>query len=328
MSPRAGRWDRAELAGVAGVVLVAGPTASGKSALALELAETFDGVIINADSMQVYRELEVLSARPGKSEEARAPHRLYGVMAAAVPCNAGRWRTLALAEIDAAQAAGRLAIVVGGTGLYLRALTEGLAPVPEVPAAVRAEAARLHDRLGGARFHAALGLRDPVMAARLEAGDRQRLIRAWEVMAASGTSLAEWQALEPVGRVLDVPVAKLVLDPPRDELYDRCDARFAAMVAAGALDEVKALLALRLDPELPVMKALGVRELASHLAGQSTLEEAVAAGQQATRRYAKRQDTWFRNQMADARRLSAQDSESLWAEIFPFIREFLLTADS
>jgi tRNA dimethylallyltransferase len=310
------------------VVVVAGPTASGKSSVALELAEAFGGVIINADSMQVYRELRLLTARPTEADEARAPHRLYGVMAAIEPCSAGRWRALALAEIERARGAGKIAIVVGGTGLYLRALTEGLAPVPEVPAAVRAETTRLYERLGGERFRAALGQRDPVMAGRLEAGDRQRLIRAWEVMAASGTSLAEWQALMPEGDALEAPVTKLILSPPRQALYARCDARFAAMVSAGALEEVAALLALHLDPQLPVMKALGVRELALHLAGELTLDEAVAAGQQATRRYAKRQGTWFRNQMAEARVFDAQDSESIRAEIFPFIREFLLTTKS
>jgi tRNA dimethylallyltransferase len=310
------------------VVVVAGPTASGKSSVALELAEAFGGVIINADSMQVYRELRLLTARPTEADEARAPHRLYGVMAAIEPCSAGRWRALALAEIERARGAGKIAIVVGGTGLYLRALTEGLAPVPEVPAAVRAETTRLYERLGGERFRAALGQRDPVMAGRLEAGDRQRLIRAWEVMAASGTSLAEWQALMPEGDALEAPVTKLILSPPRQALYARCDARFAAMVSAGALEEVAALLALHLDPQLPVMKALGVRELALHLAGELTLDEAVAAGQQATRRYAKRQGTWFRNQMAEACVFGAQDSESIRVEIFPFIREFLLTTDS
>lgn len=311
-----------------GVILIAGPTASGKSALALVLAQTFGGVIINADSIQVYRELKVLTARPGASEEARVPHRLYGVLRAADPCSAGRWRELALAEIAAARKSGKPPILVGGTGLYFRALLEGLAPIPDIPPELRAKTNRLFERLGGARFRAALAKRDPVMAERLPANDRQRLTRAWEVIEATGASLAEWQSLPPDGVALEGPVAKLVLAPPRRSLYAGCDARFAAMVESGALEELRALLALGLDPDLPLMKAVGVRELMRHLEGEITLEEAVAAGQQATRRFAKRQVTWFRHQMADARTVVTQDSKRYTDEIFPFICRFLLTGKS
>jgi len=311
-----------------GLVLIAGPTASGKSTLALALAEAFEGVIINADSMQVYRELEILTARPDEAARARVPHRLYGVLAAEPPCSAGRWRALALDEIAAARRAGQTPILVGGSGLYFRALTRGLAPVPDIAPAVRDAATRLYQRLGGERFHALVAERDPALAARLGPGDRQRLTRAWEVLEATGASLAEWQAAEPQGPALEGPVATLLLEPPRAALYARCDQRFAAMVAAGAVAEVRALMGLGLDPGLPVMKALGVRELGRYLDGEASLEQATAAGQQATRRYAKRQGTWFRHQMAEARKVTAQDSESLREEIFPFICEFLLTGQT
>jgi tRNA dimethylallyltransferase len=308
------------------VVVIGGPTASGKSGLALALAEAFAGTVVNADSMQVYRELRVLSARPGPEACARVPHRLYGVQPAAEPCSAALWRTLAVAEIAAAEAADRLPVVVGGTGLYLAALIDGLAPVPEIPAAVRAEARALHARLGGAAFHAALRERDPGAAARLHAGDSQRLVRAYEVVLATGRPLAKWQAdghdAAAAGAYLPI-----VLAPPRADLYAACDARFLAMVAGGALDEVAALLALGLDPRLPAMKAVGVPELSAHLRGELALAEAVRRAQQATRRYAKRQTTWFRHQLAAAHVFHAQFSQSLLPEIFSIVRCFLLTCD-
>lgn len=306
------------------LLVIGGPTASGKSALALAVAAAFGGTVINADSMQVYGELRILSARPGAAEEARAPHRLFGVLDAGDPCSAARWAKMAEAEIAAARAAGRLPILAGGTGLYFRALLAGIAAVPPIPAEIRAEARRLHRALGGAGFRAALAVRDPAGAAKLAPGDTQRLLRAYEVAHATGRPLAEWQrspgAPPRHGRVLS-----LVLLPPRAALYAACDARFAAMVEAGALDEVRALLDRRLDPALPAMKAVGVPELARHLAGEITLAEAVRLGQQATRRYAKRQYTWFRHQMPEARILAEQFSESLENEIFPIIRQFLLT---
>lgn len=316
------------------LIVVTGPTASGKSGLALALAQEFDGVIVNADSMQVYRELSVLTARPGLAAMRRVPHRLYGVLPGSERCSAARWRVMALAEIEAAHAEGRLPIVTGGTGLYLRALVEGLDPVPEVPESYRAEARSLHDDLGGAAFHAALAERDPAMAARLHPNDRQRLIRAWEVLSATGRSLAAWQAgdakgAEGDGEDLDNPRFWLICQPPRAELYAACDARFLAMLREGALDEVRALNALGLDPSLPVMKALGVPELSAHLSGDLSLEEATARAQQATRNYAKRQETWLRTQLPSAERTSAmhiaQHSESLLGDIFSKIRRFVLT---
>ena len=310
------------------VVIVAGPTASGKSALALAVAEALGGTIINADSMQVYRDLAVLTARPGAAELARAPHRLYGVIDAAEACSAGRWRDLALAEIVAAREAGRVPILAGGTGLYLRALLEGLAAVPPVPAALRAEARALHARLGGEAFRQALAARDPEAAQRLAAGDTQRLIRAYEVVTATGRPLADWRRAQ--GPASGPPAVAVLLLPPRAELYAACDARFLRMMARGALAEVEALLARGLDPALPAMRAVGVAELAALLAGRLSREAAVAAAQQATRRYAKRQYTWFRHQLPEhgalqKLTLDEQFSESLLDKILPFIRRALLT---
>lgn len=310
------------------VVLVAGPTASGKSGLALALAEAFDGTVINADSMQVYRELAVLTARPSRAVLAQAPHRLYGVLPGADPCSAGRWRAMALTEIAAARSEGRLPIVTGGTGFYLRALEEGLAPLPEIPSAVRAAAEARHAALGELGFHAALAARDPVMAARLNPNDTQRLIRAWEVFEATGRSLADWQT-EPAEAPAHLRVLRVVLMPERAALYAAADARFRGMLAAGALDEVRTLRALELDPRLPIMKTIGVRELAAHLTGALPLEAAIVQAQQATRNYAKRQMTWLRTQMplGDLHTVvvRAQFSNKMVVEIFPLIRRFLLT---
>jgi tRNA dimethylallyltransferase len=276
--------------------------------------------------MQVYRDLRILTARPDPGLEARVPHRLYGVLDGAELCSAARWREMALAKIEAAWAAGRVAVVCGGTGLYLRALKHGLAELPDIPDAVRQEARALHARLGGDAFRARLADRDPDAAARLPSGDSQRLIRAYEVVLATGVTLAEWQRRQrragPPGQVLE-----LVLAPPRAELHAACNGRFRAMVDLGALAEVRALIERRLDPALPVMKALGVPELALHLSGEISLEAAIGRVQAATRQYAKRQTTWFRHQMPRARRFDAQYSERLAPEIFPFIERFLLTAE-
>ncbi|MBI4182859.1 MAG: tRNA (adenosine(37)-N6)-dimethylallyltransferase MiaA [Proteobacteria bacterium] len=318
------------------LAVVAGPTASGKSALALALAESFSGVVINADSMQVYRELAVLTARPGAGDLARAPHRLFGALSAAETCSVGRWLALALVEIEAAWAKGRLPIVAGGTGLYLRALLEGLAEVPPVPGPVRREAEALRARLGPRAFHAELARVDPGAAARLSPSDRQRALRAFAVARATGRPLAAWQGARPWGRgpLGGVPVAAVVLLPPRDELYAAIDRRFLAMMVAGACDEVARLAALGLDPARPALRALGVRPLLAHLAGEIGREEAVRRAQRDSRRYAKRQLTWLRTQMlgrAEAipglrlRVVGEQYSESLNSKIFPFIRHFLLT---
>ena len=298
-------------------IVVAGPTASGKSALALAIAREFAGVVINADSMQVYRELRILTARPGEAELALAPHRLYGVLPASERCSAGRWR--GMAEAAAAESGDRLPIFVGGTGLYLRALTLGLSEIPGVPAAIAEEGRVLLAERGASGLHDELVRLDPVMAGRLAPSDSQRLYRAWTVHQATGRSLAEWQAVPPVGGWSSLTFA---LTPPRGELYAACDARFHEMVEQGALEEVRSLLELGLDPSL---RAVGVRELGEVIAGRHDLPSAVAAAQQATRRYAKRQMTWIRHQMPAARFIEAQFSERILPEIFNIIRHFLLT---
>lgn len=306
------------------VLVVAGPTASGKSALALCLAEALGGVVINADALQLYADLSILTDRPAASAEARAPHRLYGVLDAAERGSAAWWRDAALAEIAAAGAAGRPAILCGGTGLYLRVLMEGLADIPEVPAAVVAEAAARHAALGGEAFRAELRALDPAAADRLAPGDSQRLQRAWAVARATGRPLSAWQA-DAVPPPLGLSFRRVLLFPPRPVSAEAIERRFRAMVATGALDEVRRLAARRLDPSLPVMKALGVPQLAAHVDGRMALDEAVAASVTATRQYAKRQRTWFRHQFASDLRIDAQFSESGFAEIFPKVRELVLT---
>ena len=310
---------------MATVVVVAGPTATGKSALALDLAEAMGGTIINADSMQVYSDLRILTARPDEASLGRVPHRLYGTIPAAEACSAAHWRTLAIAEIDAARSAGRRPVLVGGTGLYLKALMEGLSPMPAVPRDIRREATARHAALGGERFHCELAGEDPVMAARLAPGDTQRLIRAWEVLRATGRSLADWQRQARDGAPPHLRFHVVVLDPPRDHLYQACNARFLQMVDEGAVEEVRQFARLSLDPSLPAMRALGVRELTAHLQGRSGLAEAIAEAQTATRQYAKRQVTWFRHQRPPSARIdgwsviSAQYSESLAAEILSIL---------
>jgi tRNA dimethylallyltransferase len=274
------------------VALIAGPTASGKSALALRLAEETGGAIVNADSAQLYRDLPILSAAPPDEERARVEHLIYGVLDGAQPCSAAGWAELAKVEISRLHSAGRLPILVGGTGLYLRTLLDGIAPVPDIDPQIRAEvrAASVAENL------AALAPLDPVAAATLNPGDTTRIARALEVVWSTGKTLGEWQKQREGGIGDMIDLRALVLIPPRPWLYERCDRRFAEMVESGAVDEVRALLARNLDPDLPVMRAIGVPELGAHLRGELTLEQAVAAGQQATRRYAKRQYTWFAHQ--------------------------------
>ena len=303
------------------LIIVAGPTASGKSALALAIARQFDGTIINADSMQVYRDLRVLTARPDDDALAQAPHRLDGILDGAELCSAARWADLAHGEIAAAHAAGRLPVVVGGTGLYLRTLLNGIAAVPEIPDEVRDAARARHRQIGGDAFRAELALLDPASAGKLPPGDSQRLVRAYEVVRATGRTLGDWQRAG-AGGVPHYDSRQFVILPPRDALYAACDGRLAAMIAAGALDEVRALMARGLSPDLPIMRAVGVPELAGYLVGETDLPAATAAAQQATRRYAKRQYTWFRHQLADATILDAQLSHSFYASVCQKIRDW------
>lgn len=308
------------------LLLILGPTASGKSALALAAAERFGGTVINADSMQVYRDLAIITARPDAAMLARAPHRLYGFLDAADICSAERWARLAAAEIEATVAAGRLPILVGGSGLYVRALLEGFSPIPDIAPEHRAAATRLLEELGGEAFHARLAQVDPASAARLKPGDSQRLVRAFEVWLETGRPLSAWQRLPPEPPKVSLPRLTSVLEPPREELYARADRRFEAMLDQGALKEVARLRERRLDPGLPAMKALGVPHLIAHLEGRLTLEEAVERAKRETRRYAKRQGTWFRHQIIADCRVETQDMERIRADIFPKISEFLLTA--
>jgi tRNA dimethylallyltransferase len=303
--------------------MVAGPTGSGKSALALDVAAVLPATIVNADSMQVYRELRVLTARPTPADEAKAPHRLFGVLSAAEACSAGRWLRLAVPEIEAAHAGRRLPIVVGGTGLYLKVLLEGLAEVPEIPKAVTDEARALHARLGGRAFREKLATLDPDAAERLRVSDRQRLIRAYAVARATGRPLAAWQRTSVPGPALNARFAVIVLSPPRAALGAALDARFDAMMAAGALDEVRALLALGLDPTLPAMKAVGVPELRRFLDGDSSLAEAVTAAKRATRNFAKRQMTWLRHQIKVDKVHPACYGPEAHADIVDLVRRFV-----
>ncbi|HVE01931.1 MAG TPA: tRNA (adenosine(37)-N6)-dimethylallyltransferase MiaA [Sphingomicrobium sp.] len=274
------------------VALIAGPTASGKSALAIALAEKSDGVILNADSAQVYRELPVLSAAPSAQERARAEHRLYGFMDGEHACSAADWAARAREEIADVHKSGRLPILVGGTGLYLRTLLFGIAPVPGIDPQIRHEvrSASVDDN------RAKLFEHDPEAAERLNAGDTARIARALEVVLSTGRPLVEWQKHREGGILEEIDLRPLALLPPREWLYGRCDERFADMFESGAVEEVRALLARKLNPNLPVMRGIGVREIGAFLIGALSREEAIAAGQQATRRYAKRQYTWFGHQ--------------------------------
>ncbi len=280
-------------------VLIAGPTASGKSALALELAEKTGGVVINADSMQVYRDLRVLTARPTRDEEARAPHRLYGHVDAALNFSAGNWVADAAAVLAELRAQNRLPIFAGGSGLYFKALTRGLSAVPPIPAEIRESVRARLERDGVEALHAELALRDPVSAERLKPRDRSRIARALEVIEATSRSLTDWHrdGLPPL--LPPDTFRGLFLAPDRDQLYARIDARFGTMLQASALDEVAALASRKLDPLLPAMKAHGVPALIRHLAGEISLDEAAEIGRADTRHYAKRQFTWFRHQLPE-----------------------------
>ena len=281
-----------------GAVLIAGPTASGKSALGVKLAQGLDGVVINADSMQVYRDLRIITARPTPEEEAEAPHRLYGHVDAAVNFSVGRYVADAIRVLQDIQGR-KLPIFVGGTGLYFKALTEGLSDMPPVPEEVREQVRRESEGLETPELHRLLSQRDPETARTLRPSDRLRVQRALEVFAATGRPLVSFHGARRPGPLADVPVVKLFLAPERDELRRRIDARFLTMMDKGALDEVRALGERNLDPMLPAMRAHGVPGLLAHLRGEIPLDEAIARGQGDTRRYAKRQFTWFRHQLPD-----------------------------
>lgn len=285
------------------VRLIAGPTASGKSAYALRLAAETGGVIVNADSMQLYRDLRILTARPTAEEEAAVPHRLYGIADAADGWSVGRWLRAVVDQLDSLRAEGRTAIVTGGTGLYFLALTRGLADIPAIPADARDAAAARFDTEGEASVRRALAVADPAAEARIAPGDRQRLVRALSVFEATGRALSDWaEETRPV--LADDGYEALVIEPDRAELYRRCDDRLGRMIDEGVLGEVGALSARGLDPSLPALKSTGFREFAAHLNGETTLDAALDAARRETRRFAKRQLTWFRNQTPDWPRMT------------------------
>jgi tRNA dimethylallyltransferase len=292
-------------------ILIAGPTASGKSALAMKLALEHGGVIVNADSMQVYAELEILSARPTPKEIADIPHRLYGHVPIAEGYSVGRHVREAEAVLAELAASGRRPIFVGGTGLYMKALLEGLSPIPAIPPAIREHWRAEADRIGPSKLHRKLADMDPGTAARLSPTDPQRIVRALEVFDATGRPLWEWQA-EP-GRPILKPdeTVRLVVLPDRATLHARSDARFDRMMAHGALDEAARIAGLDLDPALPGMRALGLRPLMAHLAGEMTLADAVDEAKAETRRYIKRQATWIAGNMKSWKSVSAQEMESM-----------------
>lgn len=288
-------------------MLIAGPTASGKSAWAIEIARRTGGIILNADSMQLYRDLRVLTARPSPEDEAEAEHRLYGVIDGAVNFSVGRYVEQATAELAALRAAGRLPILVGGTGLYFKALTEGLSDIPAVPEAVRERVRRSCQDHPTEALHQRLAALDASGAAALRPSDRMRVMRALEVLEATGRPLASFQASRRPGPLAEARCLRLFLAPERKALHARIDARFTAMIAAGALDEVAALAARRLDPMLPLMRAHGAPALMAYLRGEMALADAIARGQADTRAYVKRQFTWFRHQMEGWRWLATEE---------------------
>jgi tRNA dimethylallyltransferase len=298
------------------ILIIAGPTASGKSGFALEVADKYDGVIINCDSMQVYSELQIITARPSIVDERAIPHKLYGLISAADFFSVGIWRDLAINEIKACWQSGKLPIITGGTGLYIKVLIEGLTQIPTVSIEIREEVIARRKKIGVEAFHLELRGFDPVSAERLNKSDSQRVIRAYEVYVATERSLSDWHKQEPIAEPLSAHYQSIIFEPPRDLLYAKCEDRLDLMLENGALDEVRALVDINLDPMRPAMKALGVSEFLAYLNNDITLEEALNAAKQSTRRYAKRQMTWFRNQIVQDYRLKAQYSESLIPEIF------------
>ena len=300
-------------------LFIAGPTASGKSAFALKVASAYDGVIINADSMQVYKDLRVLTACPDEAEEAQAPHRLYGYLDGAQVCSAAFWAEEAMREVNSAWRAKKLPILVGGTGMYFKVLLDGIAKIPDIPEAVRGAVRDECSRVGSEALHEELEISDPEAAARLAPGDSQRICRAVEVVRATGTPLSEWQKNTQPGPMKELDdagdVEKFILSPERQELYSRCDRRFDQMLEQGALEEVGALLARNLSTELPVMRALGMPSLAMYLSGEASLEQAAEHAKMHTRRFAKRQLTWFRNQFSQWNSIEAQYSESYFDKL-------------
>lgn len=288
------------------VVLLTGPTASGKSKLALGIAEKRAIVIINGDSMQVYREIPVLSAQPTQEEQQAVPHALYGFLPITEECHTARWAGFAVKAIEEAWAKNLLPVIVGGTGLYHRTLMEGISPIPEIVADTRAKAKALREEIGPEAFHAKLKEVDPEIASRLDVGDTQRVLRAYEVWLGTGKKLSEWQQIPPTP-FLDAEYQCFAILPPREVLYDNINKRFPLMLEQGALDEARAMMQVNHSTDLTGMRAHGLRELIAYLKGETSLEEAIEKSQQVTRNYAKRQTTWLKNQLPDITYITSAD---------------------
>lgn len=287
--------------------IIAGPTASGKSALALQRAADTNGVIINCDSMQIYEDLPILAAQPSDQDKQAAPHKLYGLLKADQPCSAGHWRKLAIPLIEQAIEEGKRPIICGGTGLYIKALTDGLSPMPEVPAEIRKAAMDKLNAIGSAALNEELTARDPQMKDRFHPNHSARIVRAWEVLEATGKSLAHWQSLPLMPPPANWNFNITIVLPDRETLYARCNQRFHQMLEIGALDEVKAFKRRCENGEIPekalIRNALGFKPLCRYLNGETTLDEAIEKSQQNTRNYAKRQTTWFKNQFDENQRV-------------------------
>lgn len=294
-------------------VLIAGPTASGKTAAALGIAEATGGAIVDADSMQIYRELRVLTARPSDDDMRRVPHHLFGHVSAREHYSVGRYQMDAARTLERVHESGKVPIFVGGTGLYFTALTEGLADIPPVPAVIREDVRAHFERAGNVAFHAELARRDPEMGAALRPTDTQRVLRAFEILEATGRSLAAWQKGEGRAVLTGLKLAKFVLDVPRETLRMRVESRFRAMLAEGAREEAAALADL--DPTLPAAKILGLRELNAARRGETSEDAAIALAVTRTRQFAKRQTTWFRNRMAGWTRVGADGADNIIAQI-------------
>jgi len=303
----------------ASYIMIAGPTASGKSQLAVDLACQLDGEVINADSMQLYADLSILTARPAKADMQDIPHHLYGVLDGGGRASVATWLELAATAMTAIRARGKMPIIIGGTGMYLDAAVNGIAPIPDVPANIHNDCMALFDAIGGTAFRQKLALHDPVVASRLADGDRQRLIRAMGVFNATGIALGQFQKAEHKGALVGNPL-KIAMLPPRDELYTRIDSRFDAMLEQGAMGEVEQLIGRQLDPSLPLMKALGVTALKAALDQKMTIDEAAYIAKRDSRHYAKRQMTWLRNNYNAQITLNTKLSESLMESIFSLIR--------
>ena len=303
----------------ASYIMIAGPTASGKSQLAVDLACQLDGEVINADSIQLYSDLSILSARPSKADMQDIPHHLYGVLDGGCRASVAAWLGLAATAMTAIWARGKMPIIIGGTGMYLDAAVNGIAPIPDVPATIHEDCMALFDAIGGAAFRQKLALHDPLVASRLADGDRQRLIRAMGVFNATGIALGQFQQAEHKGALAGRPV-KIAMLPPRDVLYARIDARFDVMLEQGAMDEVRQLMSRQLDPSLPLMKALGVTALKAVLEQEMTVDEAAYIAKRDSRHYAKRQMTWLRNNYNAQITLNTKLSESFMESIFSLIR--------